>query len=114
MDKFEDLKEKMNKHIAAIFFMVFLVFLLICTAFYQNHLENQISIVDNPTFSGEVAGKESITRNAGMWFLGQHTTHRLHIIGQYIEGDETIYIDRVFTVSAYWYNKFEIGDLIYH
>ena len=81
---------------------------------YDIHLDNQISsVIDNPTFIGEVVNKESTTRNLGFGRYNQIMTYRVHIIGEYMDGGEVIHVDRVFEITRRWYNMLEIGDLIY-
>ena len=96
------------------FALITLAFILIALVLYEIHLENQFQVVNNSTFVGEVINKESTTRSAGVGIWNQHTTHRLHIVGEYIEDGVVVHVDRVFIVSRYWYDRFEIGDLICH
>jgi len=98
------------------FAIVFLAITLVWAMLYDTHLDNRISgVINNPTFVGEVVNKESITRRVGsMTAFNQITTHQLHIIGEYMEGNEVMQVDQVFTVTRRWFSKFEIGDLIYN
>jgi len=81
--------------------------LFLFTLFYEIYLESQIQVINDSTFVGEVVGKES---NNSILGFG----NRLHIIGEFIENDEVIQIDRTFRVSQNWYNKFSVGDRICH
>jgi len=104
-----------NTFIWGIVCIAMLAFVVIWGVLYSNHLDNQLrNIIDNPTFIGEVVNKKSISRNIGIVPFNHSITYRLHIIGAYMEGDEMIHVDQVFTVTHYWYSKFETGDLIYH
>lgn len=98
-------------------FIVISIIVLTGAFFYEEHLDNQIrNLINDPTFTGEIVNKEATTRHMGLGIsrLNQVTTFRLHIIGEYKEGNEIIHINQTFKVSRYWYNRFEIGDLIYH
>ena len=70
-------------------------------------------IINNPTFTGTVAGKE-VTVERFTTLGPRFTVHRLHIIGSYIEDGEKIQVDRVFAVPSEIYRQFEIGDIISH
>ena len=89
------------------------VLLIIVMVFYRNYIDNQINIIDNPTFVGKVVEKKSIIRFTGLGLMGVKE-YRLHITGKYIEDNEIIQIDKVFVVSADLYNQFDIGDTITH
>jgi len=104
-----------NDIICTIVFIAVLVFMIFLGVRNNNQLNSQLrDIINNPTFIGEVVNKESITRNARPLAAIPSTTFQLHIIGAYMEGDEVIHVDQLFTITHYWYRKFEIGDLIYH
>ena len=89
---------------------LFLILLaLLC--YSEIDCRNQIKIVENPTFTGEVVGKE--TRYFPPWAgASLYQLRQLHIVGEYFDGEEIIQIDRVFAVSASWYSRYEVGDFI--
>ena len=86
--------------------------LLIIYAIYSHRTENEIyDILQNPTFIGTIAGKETTTESFGL--IGpRFTVHRLHVIGEYYEDNERIELDHIFVVSAEIYYQFEIGDIV--
>ena len=113
------IKSYINKMDDALLMMIFTMFFLAIAmlygVLYDKHIDNQLSsVINNPTFFGEVIEKEEIIHRVGFGTFNQFTTFRLHIIGEYLEDDEVILVDQVFTATSYWFNRFEIGDLIYH
>ena len=100
-----------NRHFLKIF--VFFAVILTCmfVLFYHVRLEMQIQVINNPTFVGEVVGKESLNHFS---VLGIPIRRQLHIVGEYVEDDVVIQVNRTFRVSRYWYDKFNVGDLICH
>jgi len=79
---------------------------------YYINLNNHWEIINHPTFTGEVIGKESVTRNAGVSLIMKYTEYRLHISGEYTEDNRTIQIDRTFIVPSDIYNNYNIEDFI--
>jgi len=112
-EKFNNSKQKIRKDMWE-YIGISIIFVLTIILFYLEIDDmNQIRIVDNPTFTGEVINKE--TSSFPPWGgVAIHQSYRLHIVGEYINGGETVQIDRVFKVSSSWYERFEVGDLIYH
>ena len=47
------------------------------------------------------------------WGIQQQTQYRLYIVGELIEYEEIIQIDRVFVVPFRIYRRFEVGDGLY-
>ena len=89
-----------------VIWLLFFAVLLFCHIKW-NYTNN---IIHNPTFIGTVVGAESTTKLVTrIWKV---PVHRLHIIGEYLEGDEIIQVDRVFVVSAEIFYQFEEGDTI--
>lgn len=76
------------------------------------NLSNKNDIIYDPTFVGEVVGKETKKRAASAAGIMRYTEYRLHIIGEYIENDKIIQIDRSFIVSEELFNSLDIGDPI--
>ncbi|MCL2591965.1 MAG: hypothetical protein FWD82_01245 [Defluviitaleaceae bacterium] len=90
--------------------MIFLALIIVIAALnfrFHNQINNTIN---NPTFVGEVIGKYSSSHT----ILIPRTQYSLHIIGEYIGYNEIIQVDKVFIVSRSIYNRFSIGDIIYH
>ena len=69
-------------------------------------------LLSNPTFRGEVTDKEFFRRRVGFSAAMKLTEHRLHIVGDYIYNDEIVQVNRIFIVSRYLYDRFDIGDTI--
>ena len=69
------------------------------------------AILNNPSFVGEVIGRE-VRHVRGMTFMSEFRQHRLHIIGEFIEDNEIIKVDRIFIVSLELFNQFDEGDII--
>lgn len=111
--KFSDWKQNVRKNAEEIFCIATIIIFVVVAVYSGISCMNQIRIVENPTFTGEVVGKES--RYLFPWVgVSTRQMHQLHIVGEYFNGEETIQIDRVFVVSHSWYNRFEVGDLIFH
>ena len=105
------------------FFYAFLVLLVAVAAVLILYFDNKqrkefYALIDNPTFRGEVVDMASVKNSFGSfglldWFTPmEYTEYRLHIVGQYQDGDGMIQVDRVFTVSDELYKQFNIGDEI--
>ena len=90
------------------------LFMIIPMIFYIVYLHNQHEIINNPTFVGEIIGKESVIHRVGASGVIGVTEYRLHIAGEYIKNNKTIQVNRVFIVSADIYNQHEVGDIISH
>jgi len=80
---------------------------------YGTHSIIENNVINNPTFTGEVVGKDTVVRHYG-FTMTPVTEFRLHIVGEYIKNDKTIYVDRFFTVSRFIYSHFGTGDIICH
>lgn len=95
--------------LASIIFISMIVYLV------SNQRANDkiINSIHDPTFVGTVVGKETSTGSFGT-FAPRFTVHRMHIIGEFIEGSERIQVNHVFVVPAEMYHRFEIGDVISH
>jgi len=115
MTRIKEPTNRMNTWLFVVFIIAVLAFTIAAEIHINANLDYQISkVIHNPTFVGEVVDKESVTRRVGAKPFDQLTTLRLHIVGQYVkDGDEVVHIDQVFTVTRYWYDRFEVGDLIY-
>jgi len=102
------------KEILLIVSLVALFFIIIIVSLHSDSKRrNEIyTLINNPTFKGEVVGKESIRRTGTLTPITRYIEHRLHIVGEYIYDNELVQVDRVFIVPRYLYNKFDIGDLI--
>ena len=103
-----------GKHENTIFIIVvslISILLLIYALYSQRELDNFNNIIHNPTFTGMVVGAERSMERITM--IGtRFPVYRLHVIGEYIKGDEIIQVDRIFVVPEEMFNQFEIGDTI--
>ena len=91
-----------------------LAIVIVVLSLYEVRARGEInSILDNPSFVGEVIERE-VRRTRGMTFMSEFTQYRLHIVGEFIEDNEIIQIDRVFIVSSELFNRFAEGDVIYY
>ena len=72
------------------------------------------SIINDPTFVGEVVDKEIVLLRIGLSPATRMREHRLHIVGKYYVDDERVEVDRIFIVSAEIFNRYEVGDIISH
>jgi len=100
----------MHENLESAILIIVSLFLIIAVAVYSIHQRNQINIINDPTFVGEVVGKEATTQRSSV--IRQTITYRLHITGEYIKDGETVQVDRDFIVSKELYDRFEIGDVI--
>ena len=92
-----------------------LIAIIIALQLHGNRAISEIyTVIDNPTFIGEVADREVIIRRTGHGVGWEHHQFFLHIVGSYIYDDETIYVDRYFPVPQYLFHQFNIGDVISH
>jgi len=94
--------------------IVAVILAIIALIIYMVYEEGQNNVIHNPTFIGEVVGKESVVRSVGGTWAMRYTEFRLHIVGEYIKDNETIHVDRVFRVYREFYNRFDIGDIFSH
>jgi len=89
-----------------------ILIIIVAANFGCNSRSNEIyTLLNNPTFIGEVVDKEFVW-SGGFSTVTRHTEHRVHIIGEYIYDNEVIQVDRIFIISRYLYNQFDIGDLV--
>jgi len=89
---------------------------LIAIIIYSNNSYHSWSsindILNNPTFTGTVAGKEKTIERFTPTGPG-FKVYRLHIIGEYINNDdEIIEVNQTFAVSETMFLNYEIGDII--
>jgi len=114
----QSVKSKNIKENIAIAIPVILVALFLTWTIYDDFSRrNEVyKFINNPSFLGEVVDKDYL-RHGGRGFVWPlmsmgYTEYRLHIVGEYLYGNETVQLDRVFIVPRYLYEQFEIGDLI--
>lgn len=105
---------KNEKYVAIIISIIAIILTIFMTLHDERARSNELAVLSNPSFVGEVVGKESVLRHAGGGMLMRHTEYRLHIVGQYLENYELRQVDRVFTVPRSFYAKYNIGDIISH
>jgi len=109
---FKFLRGEINIDLPKVIITLALIAIFVVADVIDNNLKNEINIIYNPAFVGEVVDKESFRLNPLVMFPFGSMRYQLHIVGEFIEDNETIQLDRVFTVSHSVYNRFEIGDII--
>lgn len=92
---------------------MFIILIIKTMAYFDNDTRNNefYTLLNEPTFVGEVVDKRFVWRVDPLMFT-RRPERRLHIVGEYIYDNRTIQVDRVFIVSWYLYNRFDIGDSI--
>jgi len=81
--------------------MALCIIIIMAASHFENNRRNEIyTLINNPTFRGEVVNTQSISRSRGFSPFRRSTEHRLHIVGEYVYDNETIQVDRVFIVSS--------------
>ena len=105
------IKEK-RETILAIAASILFIAILIYSVYDHINWQYTNNIIHNPTFTGTVVGTETTTEQINRVWGG--SVHRLHIIGEYTSGNETIQVDHVFVVSSDIFYQFEKGDTISH
>ena len=95
------------------FALVLLVAALLVWFIYSSvHFAIENSVIRHPTFVGTVVGKETRNIPTSSAPSMPRTSYHLHVVGEYQRNGETIQVDRVFTVSADMFHRYEIGDVI--
>ena len=92
---------------------VFIAVIIISIHLDNNRRGEIYILLNNPTFVGKVVDTESVSIRSGVFSTFIRQEHRLHIIGEYIDNNEKVKVDRAFIVLGYLYDRFGIGDLIY-
>ena len=97
---------------SVVFIGICLVILVIAVYIYIG--DNTCNIFNDTTFVGEVVVKEAVSFRTMPFTPGLTTItkHRLYVIGNYFIDGEKVKVDRIITVSAEIFNRYEIGDII--
>ena len=97
-------------------FFAFLVLLVAVAGVLLIYLDNKQreevhTLINNPTFRGEVVNMES-DWIGGFSPIHGYNVYKMHIVGEYQDCDKTIQVDRVFVVPYKLYEEFNVGDEI--
>ena len=104
--------EKIKEYILVIImFCILAVVIVVLSLCEAREKEEANAILNNPSFVGEIIGRD-IRHTRGMTFMSGFSQYRLHIVGELIEDNETVQIDRIFIVSSELFNRFDKGDVI--